>query len=232
MLKALILLLSFALFIQADEKDEIAKVSEAMGHMIGKNLQSLGLPLDLQAVLKGMEDASQGKSSPLAEEEYEHAITKLQEQSHELAATKNLSEANAFLKKNAEQEGIVTLEQGKLQYKVKKEGDKEAPVVQSYNTPLVRYRVHALNGEPLAADIEEELIVLDEALLGLKEGIVGMKEGEERTLYIHPEWGYGKESYVPNALLIFDVEVIKADTAPASTAEGVHLLQTAPTTPP
>ena len=70
-----------------------------------------------------------------------------------------------------------------------------------------------MNGELLQPDYEEELIPLDEALPGLKQGMVGMKEGEKRLLFIHPDLGYGKESYVPNSLLIFDIEVIKADTS-------------------
>lgn len=199
-------------------KEEVAKVSEAMGHLIGKNLQTLGLPLDIEALVKGMQDEASGKSSPLADEDYEKAMAKLQEESHEIAAIKNLQEAKEFLEKNGKQEGVITVEKGKLQYRVLKQAPSDAPVVQSYNSPLIRYQVKALNGESFQSDTEEELLVLDEAIIGLKEGIVGMKEGESRVLYIHPELGYGKESYVPNALLLFEVEVVKADAGPQAQA--------------
>lgn len=188
------------------EQEEVGKISEAMGHVIGKNLQALGLPLDLEALIKGLQDEAVGKASPLGSDEYDQAIVALQEENHEKIASQNLEEANTFLKKNQKEKGVIT--RGKLQYKVLQEGT--GPAVEAYNTPLIRYQGRALNGEILQSDFEEELLCLDEALFGLKEGIVGMKEGEKRILYIHPDLGYGKESFIPNSLLIFEVEVVKA----------------------
>ena len=40
-----------------------------------------------------------------------------------------------------------------------------------------------------------------------------MKEGEKRRLYVHPELGYGTTGQLPpNELLIFDIEVVKANS--------------------
>lgn len=58
---------------------DVVKVSEAMGHIIGKNLQLLGLDLDLDAIVKGLKEESEGKSSPLNEEECIQAIASLQD---------------------------------------------------------------------------------------------------------------------------------------------------------
>ena len=204
-----IVLLSCATLVA--EEQSIEKISETMGHLIGKNLQSLGLPLNIDAIVKGMKDEASGKTAPLVEEEYESAIATLQEASHEKAALANLKQAEEFLKNNESQEGVLTLETGKLQYKIEKKGN--GKTVQSYNTPLIRYQGKFLNGEPLQGDCEEELLSLDEAIAGLRQGIAGMKEGEVRTLYIHPDRAYGKEHYIPNTLLIFEVEVLKADTS-------------------
>ena len=39
-----------------------------------------------------------------------------------------------------------------------------------------------------------------------------MKEGEKRKLFVHPDLGYGTQGQLPpNALLIFEVEIVKAD---------------------
>ena len=39
-----------------------------------------------------------------------------------------------------------------------------------------------------------------------------MKEGEKRRLFLHPDLGYGTTGHLPpNSLLIFDVEVVKAN---------------------
>lgn len=40
-----------------------------------------------------------------------------------------------------------------------------------------------------------------------------MKEGEKRRLFVHPDLGYGTSGHLPpNALLIFDIELVKADS--------------------
>jgi hypothetical protein len=70
--------LSFAIFGFSETLD-IAKVSEAMGHIIGKNLEDLGLDFDLEAVVKGLKEESEGKNSPLNEDECVQAIVLLQE---------------------------------------------------------------------------------------------------------------------------------------------------------
>lgn len=189
---------------------EVAKISEAMGHLIGKNLQALGLPLDIDALVRGMQEAAEGKESPLSEEDCVQALAALQEESMAKAAEKNLEEAAAFLQKNKERKEIVSIENGKLQYEIVKKG--EGQTVQSYNAPLVRYKGRYLNGPSIPA--AEELVDLDEAILGFSKALIGMKEGESRTVYIHPDLGYGKHGVTnPNALLIFEVEVIQADAS-------------------
>ena len=59
---------------------DVAKVSEAMGHIIGKNLETLGLDFDLDAIVKGLKEESEGKMSPLNEDECVQAIAHLQEE--------------------------------------------------------------------------------------------------------------------------------------------------------
>lgn len=197
----------------ADDADhDIAKISEAMGHLIGKNLQALGLELDVQAIVKGLKDAADGKSPPMNEDECVQAIATLQEESFSVAAEKNRQEADDFLEKNSKEKDVISLEGGKLQYKILKKGEGQA--VQPYNSPIVRYTARYLDGQVFGAAADEELVSLDEAIPGFSKGLVGMKEGEIRTLYLHPDLGYGKQGHLlPNALLIFDVEVVKADAS-------------------
>ncbi|MBS0624802.1 MAG: FKBP-type peptidyl-prolyl cis-trans isomerase [Verrucomicrobia bacterium] len=217
------LFLSAAMVCSADDNErDVAKISEAMGHLIGKNLQALGLDLDIQAIVKGLKDASEGKRPPMNEDECVQAIAALQEESFSAAAEKNRQEADEFLSKNAQEENVVSLENGKLQYKILKRGDGQS--VQSYNSPIIRYTARYLDGQIFGAVTDEELISLDEAIPGLSKGLVGMKEGEIRTLFLHPDLGYGKQGHLlPNALLIFDIEVIKADaSADAQAASNVE----------
>src|SRR3989339_932468 len=91
----------------AEQKKEIAKISESFGHLIGKNLESMGVELDIQAIVKGLKDSAAGKNSPMTENECIQALTSAQESAFHQMAEKNLSKAEDFLKKNANQKDIV-----------------------------------------------------------------------------------------------------------------------------
>lgn len=226
MLKYICFIIAISGFAEETSPDEstdfdIAQVSEAMGHLIGKNLQSLGLSVDINAVVKGIKDASLGKSSPLSEDECVQAIAVLQEENLSVISEKNLEEAETFLQKNKQQPNVVNLEDGKLQYKIEKTGSGQS--VQSYNSPIVQYKASYLNGRIFGVSDGDELLSLDDAIAGFSKGIVGMKEGEVRTLYIHPELGYGKQGQ--NSLLVFEVKVLKADaSADAHAASNTEAL--------
>ena len=190
----------------------LEKVSESLGHLIGKHIENLDLPLDLNALAKGIEAERMGNDAPLNEEECLGAIASLQEKKQEELAKKNLEEAEKYLAANKEKSGIQTLAEGKLQYQIAKEG--KGQKVESYNSPIVRILGRYLDGKPFSASPEEELLVLEESIPAFRLGLIGMNEGEVRTLFVHPELGYGEESHLhPGALLIFEVEVVRADAA-------------------
>ncbi|MBI5345556.1 MAG: FKBP-type peptidyl-prolyl cis-trans isomerase [Chlamydiae bacterium] len=203
----LFVLLSFASF--ADEKKEIdpEKLSEALGHMIGKNLSDMGLDLDVKQVIKGLKNGSDNKESPMSEEECLKALSLLQEKVLEKISEKNLIEANSFLQNNIKDQSVIELEKDKLQYKILTPGIGKSIAI--YNSPIVRYVGKYINGDKFIN--QEERVSLNEIIPGLSKGLIGMKEGEKRIIYMHPSLGFGKQTFNPNALLIFEVEVVKAD---------------------
>lgn len=204
----------------APSEEEMSKISETMGHMIGKNLQTLGISLDIDALVRGMHEAEEGKEAPLSDEECVQKLTALQEESLAKLSIKNLEEADQFLAQNRKKKNIISLEEGKLQYEVVQKGSGEE--IQAYNMPLIRYAVRFLNGP--AVPSAEELVDLHEAIPGLKKALLGMKEGEKRTLYIHPDLGYekGTQHLNENSLLIFDVEILKADASSEAHEASAH----------
>ena len=205
---------------------DFQKVSEAFGHLIGKHIDSLGFEFDLSRVIKGISDAVSGKESPLSEAECIQQVSQVQELAFIRQSEKNLAEAESFMTANAKEENIVILENNKLHYKVNRKGD--GAVVEEHFSPTIRYTGTYLDGKEFSPK-EEGLISIDDMIPGFSKGIIGMKEGETRTLYIHPDLGYGtNECLPPNSLLIFDVEIIKANTAnteintplPSSNSQG------------
>lgn len=195
---------------------EIAKISEAFGHIISKNLENIGVKFDMVQVVKGLQDAIAGKAAPMSEMECIQAIASAQAQVFKIQCAENLKRAEAFLADNAKTDGIIALQDGKVQYLVTSQGT--GAVVEDHFSPLVKYKGKHLDGSVFGESKEEESISLDEIIPGLKTALLGMKEGEKRTVYIHPDLAYGTTGYLPpNSLLTFELEIVKAN-APVTEA--------------
>lgn len=197
-----------------DDKIDIVLISEAFGHFIGKNLNSPGVSFDLEAMIKGIREGAAGKQAPMSDKDYEAAMKKLQERAFEKLSSENLKAANEFMKSNIQNKDVIEIEPGKLQYLTLQEGSNEK--VQPHGTPLIHYTGKYLDDKVFGSSLEAGgpiTISLDQTIPGFSKGLVGMKEGEKRRLFIHPDLGYGTLGNLPpNALLIFDIEVIKADS--------------------
>ncbi len=189
----------------------IDKLSETYGHLIQKSLNNPVVKLNPKAVMKGMQDGMDGKAAPLTEKEYEEALNHMQKYAYEDMANKNLAEAEAMLKKNASEDGVVSLEEGKVQYKVLKPGTGEL-VVTEETVPTINYEATYSNGQKLGSSEQQGgpiEVKLNDTIPGFKKGMMGMKVGEKRKIWIHPDMGFGKNGQLPNGLLIFEIEVTK-----------------------
>lgn len=193
---------------------DILKVSQAFGHFIGRNLNSPGVKFDLESIIAGMRDGAAGKPAPMSDKEYEELMTVLQEKSFKTLSETNLALAKEFLTKNAKAEGVIEIQPGKLQYIILQQGSGAS--VAAHATPKINYTGKYLDGTIFGTseDVNGPIAVpLDQTIPGFSEGIAGMKEGEKRRLFVHPDLGYGTSGHLPpNALLIFDIELIKADS--------------------
>ena len=188
---------------------DINQVSEAFGHLIGQNLDSLGFEFEMDQVIKGLQASLAGDESPMTEEQTVQAISIIQEQAYHKLSAKNLEEASHFLGTNKTRVGIVELEQGKVQYRIEKMG--EGNFVEPQHAPLLTYTGRFLDGQVFGEAKEPIRISLGESIQGFGKALVGMREGEKRTIYIHPDQGYGTAGTLPpNSLLVFDVEIVKA----------------------
>jgi peptidylprolyl isomerase len=169
------------------------RISESLGHMIGKHLEELGLPLDLDALAKGLQEEGEGKSSPLEEEACLAQLEKLQKEQEIKKAEDQKALTEALLTEQKAKPGVISCLDGKLLYEVLQPG-KGVPLA-SYNSPLIRRSQEGLS--------IEERICLSEASPMLQKGLSGMREGEVRKFYIHPDL---------NDAVIMTVELLQVDT--------------------
>jgi len=198
----------------AEETLDPGKVSEAFGHVMGQGLEIPGFTFDVEGIIRGLRMAAEGKPSPMSDAELEAALTEIQEQAMGVMAQENLEQASVFLKTNAKEPEVISLDEGKLQYKVTKVG--HGARVAENATCKVRYTGRYADGAIFGSSDDQAIeLNLSQSIPGFSKGILGMHEGEKRLLYIHPDLGYGTAGQLqPNALLIFDVEVVDAGGDP------------------
>lgn len=204
----------------ANDQVDMVKLSEAFGNFIGRNLQMPGIKFDLEGIVKGIREGSEGKPSPLTEKEYEAMMAAVQEKAFKEMASKNMEEANDFLSKNSKATAVIEMEPGKLQYMIIQEGKGDAVV--EHGSPMINYTGKYLDGTTFGSSEETGgpiNVPLDQTIPGFSKAVAGMKEGEKRKIFVHPDLGYGATGQLPpNKLLIFEVEVVKANPAPDTKA--------------
>lgn len=199
---------------EKNDPEELKKLSKAFGHFIGRNLDNPGFSFDIEMVISGIRDGAAGKPAPMSDKEYEQLLQVYQAKAYLALSDENLRKATDFLAGNKLKNNVIEIEPGKLQYEILKEGSGET--VKEDSSPSIHYTGKFLDGQVFGSTEqagEPVTLSLQQTIPGFKQGIVGMKEGEKRRLYVHPDLGYGTQGPLPpNSLLIFDIEIVKADT--------------------
>ncbi|MEG0037479.1 MAG: FKBP-type peptidyl-prolyl cis-trans isomerase [Victivallaceae bacterium] len=203
-------------------KEDFNRISKTFGHLLIRQVMATeGISFNPEEIIQGIKDELDGKEAPLSDEVYQEKISELQKSFFDKKAQTNLALAETFLKENAMQPDIVEVEANRLQYRILQEGT-GAEVVEN-GTPLIHYKGSFMGGEVFSSsrDLNEPLLLpLSQAIPGFSLGMKGMKEGEKRVLYIHPDLAYGCSGHLPpNSLLIFDIELVKADGVSSKAVE-------------
>lgn len=197
------------------------KMSYLLGHSFGDYLREIPADMSVEKVIAGIKAGYGGEESLVSEEEatalrqdFAVKMQEAQQRMQEEEAAKNLAEGKAFLGENLEEEGVKATESG-LQYKVLREGDGASPDAQD----MVRahYEGRFIDGQVFDSSYqrgEPVTFPLDRVIEGWSEGVQLMNVGAKYRLFIPPELGYGEAGPSPNAVLVFDVELLGIEEAP------------------
>lgn len=198
-------------------------LSYIMGYQIGISLKHQPFKLRETLFLRGIQDASNGKQSivdPKKAEEvittYKQEITAKHETEMRALAAKNDAAATAFLTSNQKKLGIMTTQSG-LQYQVIQEGSGQSP--QATDTVTVHYRGTLMDGTEFDSSYarkEPMSIPVNAVIPGWTEALQKMKMRSKWKLFIPPKLAYGikgSRGIPPNALLIFEVELLNIGIA-------------------
>ena len=139
------------------------------------------------------------------------------------AGEENKKQEEAFLSENKKKEGVHTLESG-LQYKVIKEGSGNKPTL--YDKVTVNYRGTLIDGTEFDSSYKRNqpaTFAVNGVIPGWSEALPLMKTGSKWQLFIPSKLAYGEAGaggvIPPNAMLIFEVELLSIGE-PAASAPG------------
>lgn len=203
------------------ESDNLTKAGYSLGYMMGSNVAQSAKDLKQSDIIQGLKDGQAGKQAVLTREQMEEAVMAYQEQQMKSMLEGNLAKGQQFLAENGKKAGVKTTASG-LQYEVLKEGNATKP--KATDVVSVKYEGRLLDGTVF--DSTEKNggkpveFVLNQVIPGWTEGVQLMGEGAKYRLYIPSNLAYGEQgvpqgSIEPNSTLIFDVELVKVNPAPA-----------------
>jgi FKBP-type peptidyl-prolyl cis-trans isomerase FklB len=215
--------------------DTKARVSYAIGMMLGHNWQQQGLDVNPDLTARAIKDVQAGGATLLTQEEMQQTLTAFQQ---ELRASqmkkkaeltvKNKAEGEAFLAANKSKPGVETLPDG-LQFSILKPGTGATPGVN--DTVTVNYRGTLLDGTEFDSSYKRgqpATFPVQGVIHGWTEALQKMSVGSKWKLFIPAELAYGENGQrgiPPNSVLIFEVELLdtKAPAMPVAAAPGQPL---------
>ena len=198
-----------------------AEMSYAFGMYVASDLLETGLEFNYSAFSRGFRAVMEKEKTRYTMEEAVRIIQESFEAAFTETGERNRNEGAAFLAENGLRPSVITTQSG-LQYEIIVEGSGEIPG--PADTVLVHYRGMTLDGNVFDATYDEDdegtpmELPLDNVIAGWSEGLRMMREGGKTRLFIPPELAYGERGaggiIGPNAVIIFDVELLGIVKAP------------------
>ncbi len=205
------------------EKDRFSYI---IGVQVGGSIMQGGLDLNPDMLARGIKDIVEDNELAMSEEEMQEAMMALQKKMSEAQEEmqremqdrqreeggKNLAAAQAFLEKNATEEGVIVRDSG-LQYRVLTEGSGDMPTADSQ--VRVHYKGTLLDGTQFDSSYdrgEPAQFRAGQVIQGWQEALQLMAVGSKWQLFIPPGLAYGESGrpgIPPNAMLIFEVELLE-----------------------
>lgn len=206
--------------------DEKARVSYAIGMMLGHNWQQQGLEVNPDIAARAIKDIQSGGATLLTQEEMQQTLTSFQQEFRAIQqkkqaelGIKNKADGDAFLATNKNNAGVIALPDG-LQYQVLNQGAGAPPTPN--DTVTVNYKGTLLDGTEFDNSYKRgqpAQFPVGGVIRGWTEALEKMPVGSKWKLFIPSELAYGEHGQrgiPPNSVLIFEVELLDTKSpAPA-----------------
>lgn len=196
------------------------KTSYSVGYRMGLSLRSMvqNKDISLEMALQGIKDATADQPQLQEQEmnkiygQFKQLMEKRKAQRQKIAAQKNKSDSEEFLRQNAAKDGITVTKSG-LQYRILQEGT--GPVPKDTDIAVVHYKASLVNGKEVFSTYvlrQPVRLPVQRSLPAWQEALKLMKTGTKFILYIPPELAYkhhGRPPNIgPNMALIYEGELL------------------------
>jgi FKBP-type peptidyl-prolyl cis-trans isomerase len=206
--------------------------SYGVGFQIGSQMASSPVEMDTDGLIAGLKDAlaqtepqvDQGRLQEVAQR-LQGEMQAKQEAETEVLGAENATAAAAYMAENAAKDGVVVLENG-LQYRVIESAEGEKPA--ETDTVVVNYRGTFIDGTEFDSSYgrgEPAQFPLNAVIPGWQQALQMMSVGSKWEVVIPPELAYGpggQGPIPPSSALVFEVELLEINPAPAEAAEVVE----------
>lgn len=192
-------------------KTTVDSLSYAIGVDVANTFKQQNIAINAEVFSKAVHAALADRAVMTAEQCSDFIRNYFTNQSMR-TAKENKERGDAFLLKNKEEEGTVTLPSG-LQYRILQEGSGEKPTLE--NRVRVHYAGQTLDGNEFDSSIrrgEPAEFGLTQVIRGWTEVLQLMPVGSKWKVFIPQNLAYGEQappSIGPNQVLIFDIELLE-----------------------
>lgn len=193
--------------------DESDKISYSAGVIMAQSLKDIGFDeIKYDDYIEGMKSVFNDSYPKITQKQaiaiFQNYVALLQEDQKD----KNAELGKEFLAKNAQKEGVITLESG-LQFEILVQGNGEIPTIN--DTVKVLYEGTLLNNDVFDSTKESGAIDMNiaQTILAWQEALLLMPVGSRWKLYIPHYLAYGEYGaqpmIQPNSTLIFIIELLE-----------------------
>lgn len=202
-----------------DTTSEKGKLSYAIGFEIGRDFNQKQMDVDLNTVIKAMQDGFAKRNPTVPEDQMRVALEGMQKKmvdqaraEFEKVSAENKRKSDAFLAANKTKTGVQTLPSG-IQYRIIEAGTGAKPTVNS--EVQLHFRGSISTGQEFASTYQGNqpvtMKVADAPMPGLKAVLPMMGMGARWELFLPAEQAYGntpRSPIGPNQAVVFDVKLV------------------------
>ncbi len=207
-----------------DTTSEKGKLSYALGYDLGRNLIESGEQIDVNTVVKAVQDGYAKKEPTVPVAQLRTSVESMQKRqlakakaAFEKASAENKTKSDAFLAQNKAKAGVKTLPSG-VQYRVVENGTGAKP---SQTSDIqIQYKGNIPNGPTFVDTFTAQqgqpagpvtMKVSQIPLVGLREALTQMPSGSRWEVVLPADKAYGntpQSPIGPNQAVVFDVKLV------------------------